>query len=64
MMKELAAVADHAAELADELDHHPVIIIASRRLELTIRTDDQDGITVLDLIFAARLEQWLRERGW
>jgi serine/threonine-protein kinase len=61
-MADLAQAISHIAEVADEMDHHPRVVVVPPRLELAIRTND--AITVLDLVFAARLEQWLRERSW
>lgn len=52
------------AKLADELDHHPKIVLDYAGLTLTIHTHDAKSITVLDLVFAARAELWLRENGW
>jgi len=52
------------ALLADELDHHPKIVLESAGLTLTIRTHDSKTITVLDLVYAARAELWLRNNGW
>lgn len=63
-MTKAGKVAAYAGALADELDHHPHMVIDYQRFELTIHTHDQNAITVLDLIFAARLEQWLRTGGW
>jgi len=63
-MARTGAVAAHAGVLADELDHHPRIVIEYAGLTLAIHTHDQQAITVLDLVYAARLEQWLREHGW
>ncbi|MEO6774161.1 MAG: 4a-hydroxytetrahydrobiopterin dehydratase [Kofleriaceae bacterium] len=58
-----AAVA-YATELADELDHHPHIVMDYPRTTLAIHTHDQQAITLLDLVWAARLERWLRAHGW
>ncbi len=63
MAKTSAAVA-HAGALADELDHHPSIFLEYAGLVLKIHTHDKHAITVLDLVYAARLEQWLRTNGW
>ena len=61
-MTRTAAAAAFAGSLADELDHHPRIVIEYAALVLTIHTHDAAAITVIDLIYAARLERWLRER--
>jgi pterin-4a-carbinolamine dehydratase len=57
-------VAAFAGTLADELDHHPRIVIERHGMTLAIRTYDASSITVTDLVFAARIEQWLRANGW
>jgi pterin-4a-carbinolamine dehydratase len=58
-----AAVA-YATTLADEMDHHPDIVMAYARTTLRIHTHDKQAITSLDLVYAARLERWLRAHGW
>lgn len=63
-MTKTAAAAAYAGKLADELDHHPTIAIEYQGLHLAIYTHDANAITVLDLVYAARLEQWLRTNGW
>lgn len=63
-MTKTGAVAAHAGALADELDHHPTITLEYAGLTLAIHTHDAKALTVIDLIFAARLEQWLRANGW
>jgi pterin-4a-carbinolamine dehydratase len=63
-MAKTGAVAAHAGALADELDHHPSISLEYAGLVLKIHTHDKQAITVLDLVYAARLEQWLRSNGW
>jgi 4a-hydroxytetrahydrobiopterin dehydratase len=59
-----AAVVLEAARLADELNHHPRIVLEYQGLTLAIHTHDKQAITVLDLVYAARLERWLRANGW
>jgi serine/threonine protein kinase len=63
-LSKLAAAITQVATIADELDHHPKLVVESPRLTLTIHAYDDQAITVLDLVFAARVEQWLRETGW
>lgn len=63
-MARLAAVVGHASTVGDEIDHQPMIAIRSPKLTLTIRAYDGKAIAVLDLVFAARIEQWLRDNGW
>ena len=61
-MTKLAAAIHQIAVIADEIDHQPAVFVECPDLTLTIHTDDT--ITVIDLVCAARLEQWLRETGW
>ena len=63
-MAKTGEVAAAAGMLADELDHHPRIVVEYRKLVLAISTHDAHAITVMDLVYAARLEQWLRANGW
>ena len=63
-MAKCGEAAAHAATLADQMDHHPRILIEYGGTTLTINTHDQNAITVMDLVFAARLERWLRSNGW
>src|SRR4051812_11799602 len=59
-MTKTGGVAAFAGGLADELDHHPKIVLEYSGLALTINTHDAgNAITVMDLVFAARLEKWL-----
>jgi pterin-4a-carbinolamine dehydratase len=53
-----------ATALADEMDHHPHIEMDYPRTTLEIHTHDEKAITGLDLVYAARLERWLRGHGW
>jgi len=54
----------HATALADEMDHHPTIHMEYPGTTLTIHTHDSKAITMIDLVFAGRLEGWLRANGW
>ena len=63
-MTRTCEVAAYAGKLADELDHHPKIVVEYPGLTLTINTHDKKAITVLDFAYAARLEKWLRANGW
>ena len=56
-MSKLAEVATVAASIADEVDLQPQITMRMPTLRLTL----SGPITVTDLVYAARLEQWLRE---
>ena len=60
-MSKAAKAAVAAAELADEMDHHPTITLEYAGLTLAIHTHDQSAITMVDLVYAARLERWLRQ---
>jgi pterin-4a-carbinolamine dehydratase len=63
-MARYGEIAAYAALIADEMDHHPKIVLEYGKLTLAIHTHDTQAITVTDLVFAARLETWLRDRGW
>ena len=63
-MRRTAALVSIAAAIGDELAHHPSITLDATHLELTIFTRQVNAITKLDLIYAARLEMWLREHGY
>ena len=63
-MARTGIAAAFAGTLADELDHHPRIVLDSAGLTLTIRDRETRKVTIIDLVFAARLEQWLRNNGW
>ena len=63
-MARLATVVMYASAIADEIDHQPSIAVCAPTLTLTIEAYDGKAVTVLDLVFAARIEQWLRENGW
>jgi len=63
-MKRIGEVAAYAGVLAEELGHHPRVVLEYGALILTLRSHDAEAITVADLIYAARLEQYLRQHGW
>jgi 4a-hydroxytetrahydrobiopterin dehydratase len=50
------AFVDDVAAIAHELDHHPDILIQSRRVTLTLTTHDAGGLTDLDLDTAAAID--------
>jgi serine/threonine protein kinase len=62
-MTRLADAIQHIAILSDELDNQPRIALEFPRLTVTIRPD-KGTITVLELVFAARIEQWLLTTRW
>jgi serine/threonine-protein kinase len=56
----LATVINSAAAIADEMELQPRVAIEYPHLRIAIPGAE----TVIELVFAARLEQWLRENGW
>jgi pterin-4a-carbinolamine dehydratase len=63
-MTKCGEAAAYAAKLADEMDHHPRILLEYAGMALEIHTHDKNAITVTDLVYAARFEKWLRANGW
>ncbi len=59
-MVKLAAVISGVAAIADEMEHHPKLEVAFPHLKLTIAS----AMATVDLVFAARVEAWLRDNGW
>ncbi len=59
-MSKLAEVVSAAATIADEMEMQPRVAIEYPRLRMTIAKVS----TVVDLVFAARVEAWLRDHGW
>ncbi len=62
-MTKLADVIQHIAAIADESTHHPRIALDYPKLTLTIHPE-KGTITVRQLVFAARIEQWLLSIRW
>jgi len=62
-MTKLAEAIHQTAAIADEVDLYPHVVVDVPRLTVTIRPD-RGSITVLELVFAARLEQWLLANRW
>jgi serine/threonine protein kinase len=56
----LAEVVASAAAIADEMELQPRLAIEYPHLRLVL----PNAASVVELVFAARLEQWLREHGW
>jgi len=54
----------YATALADEMDHHPHIVMDYPGTTLAIHTHDKKAITQQDIEWATRLERWLGEHGW
>ncbi|MHB1467767.1 MAG: 4a-hydroxytetrahydrobiopterin dehydratase [Solirubrobacteraceae bacterium] len=51
------ALIDEVAELAEEANHHPDILLHGwSKLRLTLTTHSQDGLTSADFELAARLD--------
>ena len=48
---------NRVADLAEEADHHPDILINYRRVTLTLSTHSEGGITQKDFDLAARIDQ-------
>jgi 4a-hydroxytetrahydrobiopterin dehydratase len=59
-MRNSAALVSKAADIAEELNHHPDMAIGYHRLSIAITTHDSGGLTALDFAFAAQLELWRR----
>jgi hypothetical protein len=59
-MSKLASVVSAAATIADEMEMQPRLSIEYPRLRMSIAKVS----TVVDLVFAARVEAWLRDHGW
>jgi len=64
VMSKCGEAAAYASKLADEMDHHPRIVLEYAGMTLTVHTHDAKAITVTDLVYAARFERWLRNNGW
>lgn len=50
------AFANHVADLAESMDHHPDILIQYRKLKLTLSTHDAGGLTDLDFKLAQKID--------
>jgi serine/threonine protein kinase len=57
---QLAGVVAYTAQIADELELQPAVSIEYPRLRIGL----PNAASVVALVFAARIEQWLREHGW
>ncbi len=62
-MTRLAEAIQHLAVIADELDNQPRIALEFPRLTVAIRPA-RGSITTTELVFAARIEQWLLTARW
>jgi len=59
-LTKLAAVVVDVAQIADEMELQPRIAIEYPHLRIVM----PNAASVVELVFAARVEQWLRENGW
>jgi 4a-hydroxytetrahydrobiopterin dehydratase len=51
------AFVDHVAELAEEANHHPDILVHGwNKVRLTLSTHSEGGVTAADLALAERLD--------
>ena len=55
------AFTNAVAEIAEEQDHHPDILLAYGKVQVTIWTHKIDGLTPSDFYFAAKVEERYRE---
>ena len=46
-----------AAELAEEQDHHPDLLLTWRKVKITLWTHVVDGLSINDFIYAAKLDR-------
>jgi len=53
------ALAAASVALADEIDHHPIMIIGFNSLRIELWTHDKGGITALDFQLASFMDEFL-----
>lgn len=53
---------NHVAELAEDAQHHPDIMIRFNKVTLTLTTHDSGGLTERDFRFAAATDEMLVQR--
>lgn len=53
---------NQVADLAEESDHHPDIILSYRKVRLELSTHSDGGLTDLDFAFAARINSLPTDR--
>jgi pterin-4a-carbinolamine dehydratase len=63
-MEKCGEAVAYATKLADEMDHHPSIAMEYPKTTMRIHTHDKKAITLLDFVWAARVERWLRDQAW
>jgi 4a-hydroxytetrahydrobiopterin dehydratase len=49
-------------DIAEGLDHHPIVTVGYRHLRFELWTHDRDGLTTLDLAYADALDQLIKEK--
>ena len=55
--KEAVAFVNRVAEVAEEMDHHPDITISYTRVNLSITTHSEGGLTRRDFRLAGRVDK-------
>jgi 4a-hydroxytetrahydrobiopterin dehydratase len=58
--KTALAFVNRVGAIAEEQEHHPDIVLAWGKVEVTIWTHKVDGLTESDFILAAKIDQVLR----
>jgi 4a-hydroxytetrahydrobiopterin dehydratase len=54
--KEAMAFVNRVAELAEQADHHPDMLVEYRRVTLTLTSHDVGGLTARDLRLAQKID--------
>jgi 4a-hydroxytetrahydrobiopterin dehydratase len=54
---EAVALTDRIAELADQEDHHPDIVLSYGKVKVTLWTHKIDGLSENDFILAAKIDK-------
>ena len=57
--KEAMAFVNNVADVAEELDHHPDILISYNAVQLSVFTHSQGGLTAKDFKLAGKVNQLL-----
>ena len=60
---EALAFTNRVGELAEEQGHHPDILLAWGKVEVTIWTHKINGLTVSDFVLAAKIDELPRPQG-
>jgi 4a-hydroxytetrahydrobiopterin dehydratase len=61
--REAMAFVQRVAELAEDQQHHPDILVRYNKVTLTLTTHDAGGISTRDIDFASRVDTFLAEAG-